>query len=196
MDHADHFAESVDVAVAAVRGVDPARYGDPSPCSEFTLGKVIDHVGFGLLLAEISGLRKDFDPSWDPGGQAPFLIGKPESEWAELIAEQGRRAAAAWADPAVWNGDTTFAGGPMPAAAVGSMMTAELVCHGWDVAAASGQQISVSPELAQEALTGVEALAGMGREGGWYGAEVSLPPDAPTLDKALATSGRDPRWTP
>jgi hypothetical protein len=34
----------------------------------------------------------------------------------------------------------------------------------------------------------------MGREGGWFGAEVQVPADASTLDRALAASGRDPAW--
>lgn len=196
MDDADHMSSSIDVAVAAVRGADPAHYGDPSPCSEFTVAKVIDHIGFGMLLAELSGRRADLDPSWDVTGQAPFLVGRPESEWAVLIEEQGRRTAAAWSDPAVWEGETTFGGGPMPAAAVGSMMIADLVLHGWDVAAATGQTVTVSPALAQAALSGVEALAPMGRDGGWYGPEVELPDEAPPLAKALGLSGRDPGWTP
>jgi uncharacterized protein (TIGR03086 family) len=195
MDHADHFAESVDVAVAAVRGVDPARYGDPSPCSEFTVGKVIDHIGFGLLLAERAGLRQEWDADWKADGQAPFLIGHPESEWAELITEQAKRTAAAWSDPTAWDGETSF-GAPMPAAAVGSMMTAEMVLHGWDVAVATGQRVDVDAGLAQEVLSGAEALAPMGRDGGWYAPGVDVADDASTLDKALATSGRDPRWTP
>jgi len=42
----------------------------------------------------------------------------------------------------------------------------------------------------------VEAIAGMGRDGGWFAPEVKVPGDAPTLDRALGLSGRDPGWTP
>ncbi len=85
----------------------------------------------------------------------------------------------------------------MPAPAIGSMMTAEFVVHGWDVARGAGAELAeVSPGLAAAVLEGVEAIAPMGRDGGWFGTEVSVADDASTLDKALAASGRDPAWKP
>jgi uncharacterized protein (TIGR03086 family) len=194
MDQPDHMSQSVDVAVAAIRGADPARFGDPSPCTDFTVGKVLHHLAFGLLLAQLSAERRDMDPSWTSFDEAPYLSGRPEPEWAALAAKQGAATARAWADPAAWEGETTFGGGPMPAAAVGSMMTAEFVLHGWDVAVATGQTVAVSEGLAATVLEGVQAIAQMGRDGGWYGAEVALPDGASTLDRALAASGRDPGW--
>jgi uncharacterized protein (TIGR03086 family) len=196
MEHADTMAQSVDVAVAAIRGADPARFADPSPCTEYTVGQVLSHLAFGLLLAEYAALRKDWEESWSGNDQAPYLVGVPESEWADKAAAQGEATKRAWADPAAWEGEATFGGGAMPAAAIGSMMTAEFVVHGWDVAAGSGQTLDVSPELAATVLEGVSAIAQMGRDGGWYGAEVPVADSAPTLDRALGASGRDPAWTP
>lgn len=195
MDHAETMRSSVDVAVAAIRAADPARYGDPSPCTEYTLGKVVDHLAFGLLLAEYAARKQEWDTGWDPGGTAPYLIGHPESEWARLAAEQGERTAQAWADPSAWEGEAPFGGPPMPAPAVGSMMIAEFVLHGWDVARGAGTELAdVSPELAAAVLEGVEAIAPMGRDGGWFGSEVPVSDDASTLEKALAAAGRDPAW--
>ncbi len=194
MDHSDHMSQSIDVAVAAIRGADPARFDDPTPCTEFTVRKLLHHLAFGLLLAELAAERKGMDPSWTSFDEAPYLIGAPETEWAALAAAQGAAAARAWADPAAWEGDTTFAGSTMPAPAVGSMMTSEFVLHGWDLATATGRSVVVSDGLAATALEGVQAIAQMGRDGGWYGEEVALPADASTLDRALAASGRDRRW--
>lgn len=188
---------SVDVAVAAIRAADPARFGDPTPCTDFTLGKVVDHLAFGLLLAEYAARKQDWDAGWDPSGTAPYLIGHPESEWARLTAEQGERVAQAWAAPAAWEGEAPFGGAAMPASSIGSMMIAEFVLHGWDVARGAGVDLlEVSPGLGAAVLEGVEAIAPMGRDGGWFGAEVPVPDGVPTLDRALAASGRDPSWTP
>jgi len=195
MDHADHMKSSVEVAVAAIRAADPARFDDPTPCTEFTLGKVVNHLAFGLLLAEYAARKQEWDAGWDPNGVAPYLIGQPESEWGRLAAEQGERVARAWAEPTAWEGDAPFGGAAMPAPAVGSMMTAEFVLHGWDVTRGAGAPLAdVSPGLAAAVLEGVRAIAPMGRDGGWFAAEVPVDADAPVLDHALAESGRDPNW--
>ncbi len=196
MDHADHMRQSIDLAVAAIRGADPARFGDPSPCTEYTVGQVVSHLAFGLLLAERAAERKDWDPEWTGTDRAPYLVDVPEPEWAERAARQAEVTARAWADPHAWEGETTFGGGAMPAAAIGSMMTAEFAVHAWDVAAGTGQDLPVPTGLGEAALEGVTAIAPMGREGGWFAAEVEVPADAPPFDRALAASGRDPRWTP
>lgn len=188
--------QSIDVAVAAIRGADPARFGDPSPCTQYTVDRVASHLAFGLLLAEYAALRKDWEPSWSGNDRAPYLVDVPEAQWAAKAAEQAEATKRAWADPAAWDGETTFGGGPMPAAAVGSMMLAEFVVHGWDVAVATGQRLEVSPALGEAVLEGVTAIAPMGREGGWFAPEVTVPADASALDRALAASGRNPAWTP
>ena len=48
--------------------------------------------------------------------------------------------------------------------------------------------------LAAAVLAGVESIAGMGRDGGWFAVEVAVPAGASTLDRALGLSGRDPAW--
>ena len=196
MDHADTMAQSVDVAVAAIRGAHPARFDDPSPCAEYTVGQVVSHLAFGLLLAEYAALRKDWEEGWSGNDRAPYLVDVPESQWAEKAAAQGEATKRAWADPAAWEGEASFGGGAMPAAAIGSMMTAEFVVHGWDVAAATGQRVEVGDPLGETVLEGVNANAPMGRDGGWFAPEVAVPAGSSALDRALAASGRDPAWTP
>ena len=186
--------QSIDVAVEAIRRADPARFADPTPCTEYTVGQVVSHLAFGLLLAQRAADRQEWDPEWAGTDRAPYLVDVPEHEWATRAAEQGRATARAWADPHAWEGETTFGGGPMPAGSVGSMMTAEFVVHAWDVAAGTGQQLDVPSGLGDAVLEGVLAIAPMGREGGWFAAEVPVPEEASALDRALGAAGRDPGW--
>ena len=71
---------------------------------------------------------------------------------------------AAWADPAVWDRELDVMGAKTPAADVGALMIAELVLHGWDLAAATGQDYSVSDRAAEAALRAVEANAELFRQ--------------------------------
>ncbi len=196
MDHSDHMSEAVGIAVAAIRGADPARVGAPTPSPPDTVGQLLNPQAVGLLLAQLSAERTDLDPSITNYDDAPYLVGHPGSQWAQLAADQGVVTARAWSDAAAWEGETTMAGHPMPAAAIGSMMTTEFVLHGWDLATATGQPFAVPEPLAATVLQGVEAIVGMGRDGGWFGPEVPVAETAPTLARALAAAGRNPSWTP
>lgn len=196
MDSADHMRHSVDLAVAAIRGADPGRYGDPTPCADYAVRDVVNHLAFGFLLAHRSATREPWDPAWSAADRVPFLAGRPEEEWAEASAGQANATARAWADPAAWEGESHMGGSTMPAALIGAMMTAEFAVHAWDLAVATGQPLDVPAGLGAVVLEGVTAMAPAGREGGWFGAEVPVPPDAPVFVRALAASGRDPGWTP
>ncbi len=196
MDHADTMSQSIDVAVAAIRGADPARFGDPSPCAEYTVRQVVSHLAFGLLLAEYAGRRKAWEEGWSESDLAPYLVGVPEAQWADKAAAQAEATRRAWTDPAAWDGETTFGGGAMPAAAVGSMMTAEFVVHGWDVAAATGQTLVVGDGTARAVLAVVEQYAEMFREFAGFADPLPVDDGAPPLERALRLSGRDPHWRP
>lgn len=194
--HTDFLRQSIDLAVATIRDTDLVRYDDPSPCAEYAVRDVVNHLAFGFLLAHRSGAREPWDPSWSAADRTPYLVGLPEDKWAQACADEAETGARVWADPAAWEGETGMGGATMPASAVGSMMTAEFAVHAWDLAAATGRTVDVPEELGAAVLEGVLAIAPSGRDGGWFGAEVTVPADAPAFERALAASGRDPRWTP
>ena len=196
MDSADHLQQSIELAVGAIRGTDLARYGDPSPCAKYTVRDVVNHLAFGFLLAHRSGAREPWDPSWTGEDRTPYLVGLPEEKWAQACADEADATARVWADPSAWEGEASMGGAPMPAAAIGSMMTAEFAVHAWDLAVATGRSVEVPDELGAAVLEGVLAMAPSGRDGGWFGPEMAAPAGASAFERALATSGRDPRWKP
>jgi uncharacterized protein (TIGR03086 family) len=190
------FTDAVDLAVATLRGAAVERYADPTPCTDFTVAELVNHLAFGFLLAHHSATREPWPEAWAADSRAPFLRDLPEREWGAAAEKEGAAAAAAWADPRVWMGESHLGGGPMPAAAIGAMMTGEFVVHTWDLAVATGQPFSVSPELGEAALEAMTGMAAMGREAGWIGPEVPVDAAAPAFDRALGASGRDPGWRP
>jgi uncharacterized protein (TIGR03086 family) len=71
------------------------------------------------------------------------------------------------------------------------------VLHGWELAAATGQAFEPDDSVAETVLGLVEEYAGMYRSfPGGFAEAVPVAGDAPAFERALALSGRDPRWTP
>jgi uncharacterized protein (TIGR03086 family) len=187
---------TADLAAAAVAAVPAGSWAAPTPCADYDLRTLVDHLAWGAVLSQRSATRTPFEHDWSSGESAPFIAGKAPEEWAAALAPELDAAADAWADPAAWDGETLMGTAPMPASVVGPMMMAEFALHGWDVARSVGAAYPVPEEVGRAVLGAVEPLASMGRDGGWYGPEVAVPADAPAFDRALGLTGRDPSWTP
>jgi uncharacterized protein (TIGR03086 family) len=170
------------------------RIPAPTPCQDYDVRALLDHLAWAAVLSQRAATRTPFEHDWSSGEPAPFLAGVPVERWGAAIATELGAAADAWTDPAAWDGDTLIGTAPMPAAVVGPMMLAEVVLHGWDLARAVGAPYEVADELGRVVLAAVQQLAPMGRDGGWYGPEVPVPADASAFDRALGLTGRDPDW--
>ena len=86
---------------------------------------------------------------------------------------------------------------PCPGHDVGTLMVhlmQEMVLHGWDVAAATGQTARFPDEVSATVLGYLDGDGEQERAEGWYGERVSTASDS-LLDRAVAASGRDPEWT-
>jgi uncharacterized protein (TIGR03086 family) len=187
---------AAELAASAVSAVRPEQWTAPSPCTDYDLKTLVDHLAWAAVLSQHAATRNPLERDWSNPGPPPFLAGLPPEEWAAPLAGGLRAAADAWTDPDAWEGETVMASSPMPASVVGPMMLAEFAVHGWDVARTAGAPYEVPDELGRLVLTAVEGMAQMGRDGGWYGPEVPVPADAPAFDRALGLAGRDPSWTP
>ena len=192
--------EMVDLGPAAmqlaglVTRVPDAELGNPTPCPAYTLGDLIDHVG-GLALAFTAAARKDGGhyANMQASGDGSRLGG----DWRERIPRDLAALAAAWRDPAAWDGMTRIAGDDAPAAIIGLSAADELVVHGWDLARATGQQYQCPPELVQAAHSFLIQFASPDLPAGPevpFGPSRAVPADAPLLDQVLALAGREPGW--
>lgn len=187
-------AELTDAASTGARvvaGVRPDQFGDPTPDTEWDVRTLLNHL---ILWTAYSFERRAHGESVSEELTARDFAAEPG--FAAAYRAQLDRALDAWADPAVWQRDLNVMGSPTPAADVAAMMLAELVLHGWDLAAATGQAYTVSDRAAAAALAAVEANADLFRQYKGFAEPVAVTDGAPALDRALALSGRDPAWTP
>jgi uncharacterized protein (TIGR03086 family) len=185
--------ELTDAAGATALVVDhvtPAELGGPTPCAEWDVQTLLNHV---ILWTSYSLERRAQGESVAPELMESDFAAAPD--YADAYRAQLDRAVAAWADPAVWDRELDVMGAKTAAADVAALMIAELVLHGWDLAAATGQHYSVSDRAAEAALRAVEANAELFRQYKGFADPLPTAPGAPVLDRALALSGRDPAWT-
>jgi len=182
--------DAADAAARTVANVDAGQFGRPTPCTDWDVRTLLNHLivwtSYSLAArAEGESVGQDLidrDFAADPGFAADYR--------AQLNV-----ALTAWSDPATWERSLDVMGSPMPAADVAALNLAEMVLHGWDLAAATGQAYAVSEAAAAAALQAVAANAELFRQYKGFAEPVQVPADATVLDQVLALSGRDPGWT-
>ena len=179
-----------------VERVDDSQLGAPTPCPDYTVGDLLDHIG-RLAGAFASAARKEdgTNASPPPPGDRANL----GDDWRTRIPPQLATMADAWRDPEAWNGMTVIGGGDTPAEVTGLIGLDELIVHGWDIARATGQQLECDDDSLEACRSVLSMFAVPGKvvePGAPFGTVVDVPDDAPLLDRVLGLSGRDPSWTP
>jgi uncharacterized protein (TIGR03086 family) len=190
--------QAADTTAQAMRAVDPDRLGAPTPCTEYDLRTLVNHVVLWTGPRAEGAARKQPVEGTDGGPAGASAEGVDVTRnpgWIEEYAAQARRTAQAWSDPAAWEGSTGLsAAGRMPADFVGGILFGEFLLHAWDLAAATGTRPEIGDELAEALHERLAAMAHQAREFKVFGPEVAVPESAPALDRALGLAGRDPSW--
>ena len=188
--HAE-MTEAADAAARTVGNVHQSQFGRPTPCADWDVRTLLNHLIVWTshsLEARAHGQSVgqdliDRDFADDPDFAAAYRV-------------QLDRALAAWADQAAWDRSLDVMGTATPAADVAALNIAEMVLHGWDLAAATGQAYTVGEPAAAAAMRAAEANAELFRQYQGFADPVKAPPSASVLDRLLALSGRDPAWRP
>jgi uncharacterized protein (TIGR03086 family) len=175
-----------------VGAITPAQLDDPTPCSEYDVRQLRDHV-LGWLTVFAAGYA-------DPQGQAPQASLDGYTAPADAAAEVTR--AAGTLTTALRNGAAErplrLGESAMPGDMALSMILWEYQMHGWDLARATGQPWSPPPAAAEESLNFAPNMLtpDYQGEGKAFAPRIGVPDGAPPLDRLLGLSGRDPAWKP
>jgi uncharacterized protein (TIGR03086 family) len=175
-----------------VQEVPDDRLGDPTPCPDYTVGDLVEHIG-GLALAFTAAAQKDLGAFTNSAPQPDAARLAPD--WRTRIPAALTALAAAWREPEAWTGMTRAGGVDLPGEVGGLVALDEIVLHGWDLAVATGQGFQVEPDL----LTAVHGFVASfdpdpDAQNRLFGPIVEVPEDAPLLDRVLGLAGRDPAW--
>ena len=172
-----------------VEGTPADALGRPTPCANYTVGDLLDHVHGSIQAFTAAAVKKPLEGA--PSVDAANL----PADWQERIPRDLSGLAEAWHDPEAWTGMTAAGGVDLPGEVAGVVGLDELVIHGWDLAKATGQPAGYDGPGLEEVLGMVMHFRGTGAEG-LFGPVVSVPDEAPIFDRILGQTGRDPNWGP
>jgi uncharacterized protein (TIGR03086 family) len=184
-----HVHDLVDNLRPVVSGVSDDALSDPTPCPDWDVRALANHMLGTIEAMRRVGAGEDLDED-DPWGAA----GDHMSErWRDDLGERLSGFAEAWDSSEAFEGEAM--GGKMPKQMIGLMAYTEALLHGWDLARASGQEVAYDEGVVAAALEAMGQIGEMGRQQGAFGPLVDLPREATALDQVLAQAGRDPHWT-
>jgi len=152
--------------------VDAEAVGLPTPCTEWTVADLVDHVIADLVT--FRQMMRGEEPDWS--APTPHV----ESGWAELFRDGAEGLVRAWR-----------ALGEAEVPIDPDMQTAEFGVHGWDLAIAIGSPVAnLDPEVAERGLGFMQANLTDDMRGPAFGAELPAPAGADAYRRLAAFAGR------
>lgn len=171
-DNATLLTRAIDQTNTLVAAIPGDRAHSPTPCPEFDVADLVDHV---TIIANRAAHA--IDPQWAPSSSW-------HAAYSQLRAGLSRPIAQRMVD-------LPFGSMPLPAAL--GVFVGEFVTHSWDLATAIGSAHLLDDDLGEQALAMVTArIPATGRDRTPFGDVVPVSPDAPVYDRLAGWMGRNP----
>jgi uncharacterized protein (TIGR03086 family) len=176
----------VDDAQALIETVRPEDMARPTPCAEWDVRGLINHM-IGVCMMYGAVFRGEpLDPakaSTDPAGDRP----------AAAYAEAGAALIAAVQAPGALEGTLPQPFRELPKAVGAQIFVGDQMVHTWDLARALGRAYTMPEDLATATLElALQVPESDLRGPNAFGPAVECPPDAPVQARLLAFAGRQP----
>ncbi|MGI5217014.1 TIGR03086 family metal-binding protein [Nocardia sp. CA-290969] len=168
-----------------MEAVRPAQWPDPTPCTEFDVRALLEHLS--CHPAKIAATAAGADPR-----QLPARADIDENRPGEDYLKRATAALAEWADDSLLTRSVLAPWGPAPGGLALGGYLMETFAHGWDLAVSTGQDAEADPALvakaqavADRALT--DAFRGAGAP---FGLRREPPAQAGPTERLAAFLGR------
>ncbi len=184
---------AVSYALGQLHGVTSADLSRPTPCAQWDLRGLLEHMDDSLAaLAEALDVRHvdavpgpgygPAGPRYGPADSAVSVVGALRDRAGRLLG-----ALAQAGDDLVWVG-----GFPVPACVVTSAGAVDIAVHGWDAGRACGRAGPIPDELASDMLDISPLLVSSADRPERFAAPVTVPAQATASDRLVAYLGRQP----
>jgi uncharacterized protein (TIGR03086 family) len=179
-----------DRMVELIAAVDDAQLTLPTPCAEYSVADLIDHVA--QVARGATALARGEEEGMNLPGTGPDAT-HPDLGWRDRITVHLRELGEAWQDPAAWEGIGDDAPLGMSNEIWGRIAFTEVVVHGWDLAVAIDQPFELPEATLQACWDHVAEFVPQAPLPDLWGPPVAVDGDAPLLDRIVALTGRTPR---
>ena len=184
-DVAELHAQALEATGRIVAGIPPDRWHAGTPCQGLDVRALLNHVVAGNLWAAelaaggtIEGVGDRFD--------GDVLGPDPAASYERSAAA----AAAAFRRPGALDAPCAVSYGPVPGSVYAGHRFLDVFIHGWDLAAATGQDPTLDPGLMEACREVIEPQLELFRQAGAIGEALPAPPGATAQTRFLAALGR------
>jgi uncharacterized protein (TIGR03086 family) len=185
MDIAHAHRDALAATERIVAALAPDQFGHVTPCAGWDVGELLHHLVYGNLwvppLAEGETIEEVGDRFEGDIVGEDFLAAYRRS--AEL-------AASAFEVDGALEASCAVSYGPITGEVYAGHRFVDVLIHGWDLAVATDQRTTLSPELVEASFLVVEPQLDLLRESGCFSTTVEVPDDADPQTRLLALLGR------
>lgn len=182
MDPLTQLAQLGPLLAETVGAITPDQLDRPTPCAEFTVRGVLEHMIGGATA--FSAAYRGESPTEADTSDVLAAFGPALNDLAAAISETG---ALERTIPAPF--------GEVPGDTFARFVVLDGLVHGWDLATATGQVYNPPTELVAEVDTFARHTLDPLRDGQTFGHPVEPSPDAAPIERLAAYTGRRPLTT-
>ncbi|GLZ28290.1 TIGR03086 family protein [Lentzea sp. NBRC 105346] len=169
-------------AEPVLQGVTDDQLDQPTPCAEYTVRDLLNHLLHVVVQFQELAAKRDADFSTTPD--------RVEEDWRAEFTKQLENLVRAWDAPGAEEG--TSGQMSLPARTVGQMALLDLTVHAWDIARATGQDFTPDPAAVDELFGFVDQMGPTAREMNVFGPATETTAGASEFERLLAATGRIP----
>ena len=193
------FGQGVLIAGSVIDGVRADQMGDPTPCTEYDVRELLDHLLH--VLDRVAVIGRGDDPFAAPPVDLPS-----DGGWLGAWQAAAERARAVWSDDAVLERVIVLPWSQLPGGETLLGYLNEIIVHTWDLATATGQPLVIPDDVVEAAFGAIRTTLPGGERSAFFaefakdfpgfeapfGDQVATAAEAPLLDQLVAWNGRQP----
>jgi len=170
---------------AFVAGIGAGQWADPTPCAEWDVRSLVNHIVVGNLWAAelatghtISDVGDRLDG--DVLGDSPL----------DAYDDSAEAAGFAFEAPGALEASCAVSYGPVPGSVYAGHRLIDVLIHGWDVAVATGHSPTLAPHLVEACWDVISPQLADLRASGMFGSDTDRPASTDPQTRLLETLGR------